>query len=251
MRKIVASDLSSEMPSDRVPPGRHHFEGVFRIPVLGWRFAVTAKSPDKAPAAAAPAVLAISAPGLAWAAIAALATVVARPPPWVVPGAAVLFAGTMTGLTCLALWLRQHKQPRSRDLSQLEGNPTPRGDVLVEEQQVHGIEVKAGQQSVVAVTCTSSPWSLPGLGMAFLMTAAAALVPASAFLGLARLIPVSAAQAMTAIVLAFVSAAACGIVMMIRIEQLEPGAGYPPRPGLDDGSPPNAPPGSPSEHRAN
>jgi len=170
-----------------------------------------------------------------------------RLPTWTLPATAVLFAASMIGTTRLALWY-QNKRPRSHDLSQLEGDPTARADVLIDDdQQVHGLEIKTAQQPLVAVTCTSSPRSLPGLGMALLMLAAAALAPAAAFFGLARLIPASGGQTIAAAVLAFVTTAACGIVMMIRIEQLQPGTVPLPRPGPGDGHASGGPdPGPPS-----
>ena len=217
MSKSVVRDLSSELPS-----GRHQFEGNFRIPLLGWRFKLAAQSPDRAPAAVATAVLAFVGGGLAWPGALALVADQTRLPSWTILAASAVFAVTMIGETRVALWYQRRR--RLQDLTALEGDPTDRADVLIEEQQTHEMEIGTGQQTVAAVNWTSSPRSLPGLGVAFLILAAATLIPAAVFTGLATLIPATPAETMIAVMLAFITVATCGIVAMIRIEQLERGA---------------------------
>ena len=221
MSKDVISDLSNETPSDRVPPGRYYFEGHVRVPLLG-RVLLTTKSPDRAPGAVATSWLALSVAGLAIVAIFALLAQQYRLPSWTLLIAASAFAATMIGETRLALWY-QHGRLRYQDLTATEGTPTIRGDTLIDPQQTHHIEVARGQATVTAVKCVSSAWSLLGLSMAFVILAAAALIPAAAFIGLATLIPGPAAETVISAVLAFITTAACGTVMMIRVEQHERG----------------------------
>lgn len=233
MSKGVVRDLSNEMPS-----GRHHFEGNLRIPLLGWRFKLSAQAPDRAPAAVATAVLALVGGALAWPGALALAADQTRLPSWTILAAAAAFAATIIGETRVALWY-QHRRPRVQDLTKLEGDPTDRADALIEEQQTHEMEIGTGQETVAAFSWTSSPWSLPGLGVAFVILAVASLIPAAVFTSLAKLIPAATAETMTAAIGAFITVAACGIIMMIRVEQLEratePGNGQTlatPAPGL-------------------
>ena len=222
MSKGVISDLSSEMPSDRVPPGRHHFEGSFRIPVMSWRFRLTAKSPDRSPAAVATGVLALAFGALAGPAVLALAADQARMPPWTLLAAATAFAVTMSCLTWFALWY-QHGRPPSLDLTRREGDPTDRADVLIDrdDQQHHGFEIGHGTTTWTSVSWDSSSRSLPGIATAFLILALAALVPGVALIGLATLISTPGPLIVASTLFACVSSAVCGTIMMIRIEQLE------------------------------
>lgn len=222
MSKGVISDLSSEMPSNRIPPGRHYFEGSFRIPLVGWRFRLTAKSPDRSPAAAATSVLALALGALAGPAVLALAADRVRLPSWTLPTAATAFAVTMSCLTWFALWY-QHGRPRTLDLTKREGDPTDRADVLIDhdDQQHHGFEIGHGKTTWTSVSWDSSSRSLPGIAAAFLILALAVLVPGPALLGLATLISAPGSLIVASILFACISSAACGTIMMIRIEQLE------------------------------
>lgn len=223
MGKGVVSDLSSEMPSDRVPPGRHHFEGIVRIPIVGWRVKLTAKAPDRSPAAVATGVLALAVVALAVPAVLAVAAAWTTLPTWIVPGAAAAFAVTMACTTRFALWY-QHNRPRARDLTKLEGDPTDRADVLIHtepDRQQHQIEVSRGQTPWTSVSWDSSPRSLPGLGMAFLILATAAVAPGAAITGLAAWIHAATAPTVISAVITCLASGICGSITMIRIEQLE------------------------------
>jgi hypothetical protein len=223
MSNGVVSDLSSEMPSDRVPPGRHYFEGSFRIPVMGWHFMLTAKAPDRSPAAVATGVLALAVVSLIWPAILAIAASRLSLPTWTAPASAAAVAVTMGCLTRFALWY-QHGRVRVSDLTKNEGDPTARADILIHHQdgdQQHRLEVGRGKTAWTAVTWHSSSRSLPGLGMAFLILAAAALVPAAALIWVAALIHAPAAVSVISALAAAAVCAACGTITMIRIEQIE------------------------------
>lgn len=221
MSKGVVSDLSSEMPSDRVPPGRHYFEGSFRMPVVGWHFMLTAKAPDRSPAAVATGVLALAVVSLIWPAILAIAASRLSLPAWTALAGAAAAAVTMGCLTRFALW---YQHGRVSDLTTNEGDPTARADILIHHQgdeQQHRFELGRGKATWTAVTWHSTSRSLPGLGTAFLILAAAALVPAAALIWVAALIHAPAAVSVISAMASAAVCAACGTITMIRIEQIE------------------------------
>lgn len=223
MSNGVVSDLSSEMPSDRVPPGRHYFEGSLRMPVVGWRFMLTAKAPDRSPAAVATGVLALAVVSLTWPAILAIAASRVSLPTWTPLAGAAAAAVTMSCLTRFALWY-QHGRARVLDLTKGEKDPTARADILIHRQdddQQHRFEAGRGKATWTTVTWHSSSRSLPGLGMAFLILAAAALVPAAAIIWVAALIHAPAAISVISAMAAAAVCGACGTITMIRIEQIE------------------------------
>lgn len=121
-------------------------------------------------------------------------------------------------------------RPQSLDLTKREGDPTDRADVLIDhdDQQHHGFEIGHGKTTWTSVSWDSSSRSLPGIAAAFLILAMAVLVPAPALLGLATLISAPGSLIVASTLFACLSSAACGTIMMIRIEQLErqtPGPG--------------------------
>ena len=181
MSKSVVSDLSSEMPSDRVPGRRHHFEARFWIPLVGWRLRLSAKSPDRAPAAIATTALALAAAALAIPLVLALVISYARLPSWTVLATAGVYAATMIGETRWALWY-QRGRVRDQDLAETEGAPTDAAYLLIEhqpaEEQQQTLELETGKGQVVlgAVNWTSPARSLAALGMAFLILAVAGLI---------------------------------------------------------------------------
>jgi len=225
MSKSVISDLSSEMPSDRIPPGRHHFEARFWIPLVGWRLRLSAKSPDRAPAAIATTALTLAAAGLAIPLILALVVSYARLPSWTVLATAGVYAATMIGETRWALWY-QRGRVRDQNLAETEGAPTDAAYLLIEhepaeEQQTLELEAGKGQVVLAAVNWVSPARSLAALGMAFLILAVAGVIPAAAFTSLAAAVSASAPVTMAAAVLGFTAAVTCGTIMMIRVEQLD------------------------------
>ena len=235
MSKSVISDLSSEMPSSRVPPGRHYFEARIWIPLTGW-LRLTAKAPDRAPAATATTALALAVAGLSIPLILALVVSYARLPSWTVLAAAGVYAAAIIGETWCALRY-QRARVRDRNLAEAEGAPTDAAYLLIdhqpaEDQQTLELEAGKGQVVLGAVNWASPARSLAALGMAFLILAAAALIPAAAFTSLAAAVSASAPVTLAAVSLAFTAAAACGIIMMIRVEQIErdtTSPGHPPR----------------------
>lgn len=219
MSKSVISDLSDEKP------GRHNFQIKFRIPVADWRVRLSAKSPDRAPAATAMTALALALAGLAIPLIPAMTASHARLPSWTILAAAGAFTTTMIGETLLALWW-EHGRVHHQDLAEAEGDPTDHAIVLIEhlpagEQQTLELEAGMGQQIAVAVNWGSPARSLAGLGMALLILAVAALIPAAAFTGLAATVSASAPVTLAAAILAFTTAAACGTFMLVRVEQFD------------------------------
>jgi hypothetical protein len=225
MSKSVISDLSSEMPSGRLPPGRHHFEARFWIPLVGWRLRLSAKSPDRAPAAIATTALALATAGLAIPLILALVVSYVRLPSWTILVSASVYAAAMMGETRWALWY-QRGRAREQNLAETEGAPTDASHLLIEhlsanEQQTLELEAEKGQVVLGTINWASPARSLAALGMAFLILAVASLIPAAAFTSLAAAVSASAPVTAAAAVLGSVAAAACGTVMMIRVEQLE------------------------------
>jgi hypothetical protein len=149
----------------------------------------------------------------------------ARLPSWTALAAAGAYAATMIGETRWALWY-QLARVRDQNLAETEGAPTAAAYLLIEhqpaeEQQTLELEAGKGQMILGAVNWASPARSLAALGMAFLILAAAALIPAAALTSLAAAVSASAPVTTAAAVLAFIAAAVCGTVMMIRVEQLE------------------------------
>jgi len=174
------------------------------------------------------------------------AVVHARLPSWTILAAAGAFTAIMIGLTRLALWW-EHGRVRYQDLTETEGDPGDKAIVLFEhqpagEQQTLEVEAGTGQQLSVAVNWGSPARSLAGLGMAVLILAVAGLIPAVALTGLATAVSAAAPVTLAAAVLAFTAAAACGTVMLIRVEQLDRDTPVRPR-ARDPGEPqPRRPP---------
>ena len=223
MGKGVVSDLSSEMPSDRVPPGRHYFEGSFRIPMTGRRFLLTAKAPDRSPMTVAFGVLALAVVSLTVPAILALLANWVSLPMWVVLADAAAFAVTMSCATRFAPWYR-HGNVRISDLTKSDGDPTARANIFIHHQDGdphHQFEACSGQATWTAVTWDTPSRSLPGLKSAFLILAAAVLIPAAALIGVAALVHAPVPEAVISALLGATVCAACAIVAMIRIEQIE------------------------------
>jgi hypothetical protein len=225
MSKSVATDLSGEKP------GRHNFKIEFRVPRAGW-FRLSAKSPDRAPAATAAVAVAFSVAALAIPLILGLTAAHARMPAWTILAAAAAFTATMICETRLALWW-EHERVRYRDFTKTEGDPTDKAIVLLEhqpaeEQQTLELEAGNGQQLTVSINWDSPPRSLAGLGMAVLILAVAGLIPAAALTMLAPAVYASAPVTLATAITAFTAAAACGTVMLIRVEQLDRDTPRPP-----------------------
>jgi FtsH-binding integral membrane protein len=217
MSKNVITDLSSEMPSGQVPPGQHRFRGVMRIPLLRWKMQVTVQSPDRSPAAVAAGWLGVAVAGLAPPAVLALAARIAQLSWWSIPAAAAVSAVLVVGQTALMLWYQC--RIRNQDLTVTEGDPGDRADPLLEHQQVHGFELGTRQVTMAELEARSSPWSPPGLSMAFLTLIVSGLLPAAAFVGVAALIPGAVAAAVISAAAVFTVTVVGGVITMIKVEQ--------------------------------
>jgi hypothetical protein len=224
--KGVVRDLSSEMPE--VPAGQHRLRWVMRVPLLRWQAKITAQSPDRSPAAVTAGWLGVGGVGLAPPAVLYLATRVTHLAWWSVPAAAAMAAVLIACETALMLWYQ--RRIRVQDLTETEGDPSGRADVLIEHQQVHGFELGTRKMAMTELIATSSPWSVPGLSMAFFTLVVAGIIPASAFVGLAALITGAAVASVISAGAVFTVTVAGGVITMITVERQNRAASPDPQP---------------------
>jgi len=235
MDHSLIDDLSRERPSGS---GKYKFRTVLRVPLVGLKLTIAAQAPHRAPAATALATMVMSFAALLVPAVSGLAATQAHLPSWTGPATTAAFAALMIGATSLALWF-QNGWPPIRHDNLADQAPTGRATLLVDDTeapheplQQHELAIATRKgESLMSGDWSSPARSIPGVATALLLLAIAALLSATVFVWLGTVVHTATMMTLASAFSSCLAIIACGITMIVRVEQVERRTTPPGNPG--------------------